>query len=414
MQRLHLVGFTSELDGLIFSANTGARSGGYVVALDDELLNVIRGVLARRDGPRVAPLAPSPQARGEQGRSAPRGSGASALAPREIQARLRAGRSIEEVALEAGVDDEWIRRFASPVFAEQAHVVSRAVRVVFDGDGVGPSAEPLLGSVAANLAAQGLVLTPDELASGWSAFQMRDAAWVVQFRTLGAAKELVARWGFDVRSGTLLALNRAAAELGWLDGARSGRSAFAAVTEDLPLAGAAPDDGDPPGRSGGHGATTAPPPPAAASPRRRRPAPAGTAASPPETSPPETSPPDTSPASPRPSQTASVTHPSPAAAGDAGATSGPARPAPRRSPGGRRASPGARPVGGDSPRRHGAAVGEGQTPLPLVDTIVAAPGAGAALGPADPGPASPDAGGDVVSAASTAARATRRRVAPGA
>jgi len=406
VQRLHLVGFTSELDGLIFSANTGARSGGYVVALDDELLNVIRGVLARRDGPRVAPLAPSPQPRGEQGRSAPRGSGASALAPREIQARLRAGRSIEEVALEAGVDDEWIRRFASPVFAEQAHVVSRAVRVVFDGDGVGPSAEPLLGSVAANLAAQGMVLTSDELASGWSAFQMRDAAWVVQFRTLGAAKELVARWGFDVRSGTLLALNRPAAELGWLDGTRSGRSAFAAVTEDAPPAGAAPNDGDPPGRSGGRGETTSPPASAAASPRRRRPAPAGTAASPPETSPAETSPP--------PSPPAPVTRPSPAAAGDAGATSGPARPAPRRSPGGRRASPGGRPAGGDSPRRHGAVVGEGQTPLPLVDTIVAAPGAGAALSPADPGPASPDVGGDAVSAASTAARATRRRVAPGA
>ncbi len=381
MQRLHLVGFTSELDGLIFSANTGARSGGYVVALDDELLNVIRGVLARRDGPRVAPLAPSPQPRGEHGRSTPRGSGASALAPREIQARLRAGRSIEEVALEAGVDDEWIRRFASPVFAEQAHVVSRAVRVVFDGDGVGPSAEPLLGSVAANLAALGLVLTPDELASGWSAFQMRDAAWVVQFRTLGAAKELVARWGFDVRSGTLLALNRPAAELGWLDGTRSGRSAFAAVTEDVPLAGAAPEDGDPPGRRGGRAAATAPPAPPAASPRRRRPAPAAMPASPPDTSQAETS---------------------------------QARPAPRRSPGGRRASPGGRAVGGDSPRRHGAAVGEGQTPLPLVDSIVAAPGSGAALTAADPGPASPDAGGEVVSAAATAARATRRRVAPGA
>ena len=82
-----------------------------MVALDAELLNVIRDVLARRDGQRAAP-APAPVAsRSTALRTgefpARPGRERSGLAPREIQARLRAGRSIGEVALEAGVDDEW-------------------------------------------------------------------------------------------------------------------------------------------------------------------------------------------------------------------------------------------------------------------------------------------------------------------
>jgi hypothetical protein len=206
-----------------------------VVALDAELLNVIRDVLARRDGQRAAPAPAPPAARF----TAPRGGEfparpgreGSGLAPREIQARLRAGRSIGEVALEAGVDDEWIRRFAPPVFAEQTHVVSRALTVTVQAEDMGPSREALFESVATNLLARGVVLTADELEEGWSAFQMRESAWVVQFRTPVGTKELLARWGFDVRANTLVALNRAAAELGWVgaDGAR--RSAFAAVDD---------------------------------------------------------------------------------------------------------------------------------------------------------------------------------------
>jgi hypothetical protein len=205
------VGFTSELDGLIFSAKSGARSGGYVVALDGELLDAIREVLERRDRPRApaTPAAPAPFASSR----APQGS---ALAPREIQARLRAGRRIEDVALEAGVDDDWVRRFATPVFAERAHVAARAQAAVLDVDGLGLSTESLGGSVAANLAERGEALTPDELNGGWDAYQLRETAWVVEFRPPLHTREQAARWGFDVRTGRLSALNPRANELGWV------------------------------------------------------------------------------------------------------------------------------------------------------------------------------------------------------
>lgn len=209
MQRLHLVGFTSELDGLIFSAKTGARSGGYVVALDGELLDAIREVLERRDrsSSHPAPAASFAPARPAQG---------SALAPREIQARLRAGRRIEDVAMEAGVDDDWVRRFAAPVLAERAHVAARAHAAVLDVEGRGGSSESLGRSVATNLAAEGAVLTPDELDGGWDAYQLRETQWVVEFRAPLRTRDQAARWGFDVRTGRLTALNERATELGWV------------------------------------------------------------------------------------------------------------------------------------------------------------------------------------------------------
>lgn len=217
MRRLHLVGFTSELDGLILSAKDGARSGGYVVALDSELLDAIREVLERRDRSRspaaAAPLGP------------PRSPQGSSLSPREIQARLRAGRRIEDVAMEAGVDDEWVRRFATPVLAERAHVAARAQAAVLEVEGRGLSTESLGGSVAANLADLGEPLTPGELSEGWDAYQLRETSWVVEFRAPLRTREQAARWGFDTRTARLTVLNPAAAELGWVGA--GGRDAVA-------------------------------------------------------------------------------------------------------------------------------------------------------------------------------------------
>jgi hypothetical protein len=236
VQRLHLVGFTSELDGLIFSAATGGRPGGFVVEVDAELLDAIREVLLRREArtgasrPPAALLPPTAAARP-----------ASALTPKDIQARLRAGRSIAEVAFEGGVGEDWVRRLAPPVFAEQAHVVRRALATpAVAGDGRPPPVT-LGEAVAANLAARGLVLTDDELTAGWSAFQVRASSWVVEYREPGDGAD-PARWAFDVRQGTLDPLDAAATALGRA-GERPSRR-HAATTRSTaaaePRAGAAP------------------------------------------------------------------------------------------------------------------------------------------------------------------------------
>jgi hypothetical protein len=257
VQRLHLVGFTSELDGLIFSAKDGARSGGYVVALDSELLDTIRDVLERRGRHRAPHAAPA--------FSPLRPTEGSALSPREIQARLRAGRRIDEVAMEAGVDDEWVRRFAVPVFAERAHVAGRAQAAVLELDGLGPSSESLGRAVAANLADRGQALTPGELADGWDAYQVRETAWMVEFHPPLHPPDDAARWGFDTRTARLTAMNGAASDLGWLGADGRGTGAAGPREEPAPAAGS-------------NGATrpapspTAPPP----APAAERPRPAAT------------------------------------------------------------------------------------------------------------------------------------------
>src|SRR6476661_2884155 len=52
----------------------------------------------------------------------------SALRPRDIQARIRAGESPEEVAAAAQTDVNGIMAFAGPVLAERAHVALTAQR----------------------------------------------------------------------------------------------------------------------------------------------------------------------------------------------------------------------------------------------------------------------------------------------
>lgn len=51
----------------------------------------------------------------------------SALSPREIQARIRSGASVEDVAAEAGVSVDQVEPFAVPVLAELDHVVEVAM-----------------------------------------------------------------------------------------------------------------------------------------------------------------------------------------------------------------------------------------------------------------------------------------------
>jgi hypothetical protein len=49
VQKLHLVGFTTDQTGLILSARRGARSGGYTLALDDALAQAVEELRGRRE-----------------------------------------------------------------------------------------------------------------------------------------------------------------------------------------------------------------------------------------------------------------------------------------------------------------------------------------------------------------------------
>ena len=218
MKKLHLTGFTPGNDGLVLSPRKGAKSGGFVVSLDDTLVAAIELARRRRDGEELGggagaevadtavPLAPL----------RPR----SSLSPREIQARLRAGSTISEVASQAGVDDEWVARFADPILAEQAQVVESAQRLTFAKARRGPSIERLAPSVQWNLSDRGVRFSDDVFADCWSAYNLHGARWAVRFVYTSRKRRQVAEWEVDLRERSLTARNRLAADLGHVEAGR--------------------------------------------------------------------------------------------------------------------------------------------------------------------------------------------------
>ncbi|PLS76369.1 MAG: hypothetical protein CYG61_02240, partial [Actinobacteria bacterium] len=231
MQQLHLVGLTTDHTGLILSARRGARTGKYTVTADDKLLAALREAQRLRDGGDEAadegagaghdaeasstpavPLPPPPPAKA-----------VSSLSPREIQARLRAGGTVSEIAAAAGVDEAWILRFADPIRAEQARVVERAQALTFNKPRLGLSAEPLETSVLLNLAERGVRLPADVFANAWTAFNLHGTKWVVSFSYTSRRRRQSAQWEVDLRSGELTARNRLASDLAYLEPGRRRR-----------------------------------------------------------------------------------------------------------------------------------------------------------------------------------------------
>ena len=210
MRQLHFVGFTSDNDGLIVAERRGSKTGSFVIRLDDGLLEQIDQVRLEIEAQNAPPPPPRPaRPRVESG-----------LSPREMQTRLRGGRTVSQVAAEAGVDIEWVERFAAPILAEQSLAVSRALEMVVRTQRRGNSDRGLSASVLRNLADRGIRLAEDEFESAWSAFQLADNEWVIRFRYRSRGREQQAEWLLDAAAGTLSPHNRLGTEMGYVDPGR--------------------------------------------------------------------------------------------------------------------------------------------------------------------------------------------------
>jgi hypothetical protein len=205
MQKLHPVGFTDELDGLILSPRKGAKTGRFVVPLDGKLLKMLADADRGRD--RAAKDA-------AQGGAPRLVLPDSSLTPREMQDRIRTGWTVQEVADEAGVDHDWVRRFASPVLAEVGQVIDRARQATFDKPRVGVSSLPLGAAVRRNVLERGVRILDEELDESWSAHQLADDEWVVRFVYTSRGRVQEAEWLFDIGSEELVSNNRLASQLG--------------------------------------------------------------------------------------------------------------------------------------------------------------------------------------------------------
>ena len=134
----------------------------------------------------------------------------SVLRPKEIQAKIRAGASVEQVASAAGVGIERVQRFANPVLLERsraAELATAAHPVLADG----PSVLTLLETVTSALVARGL--DPD--ATGWDAWRNEDGRWTVQMGWKAGMSDNVAHFRFTpgAHGGTVTAFDDTASEL---------------------------------------------------------------------------------------------------------------------------------------------------------------------------------------------------------
>ncbi len=132
----------------------------------------------------------------------------SQLRPREIQSKIRAGATVEQVASLAGTTASRVERFAYPVLLERASVAEKAKRArpAIDGITAGIS---VADTVAATLAARG-----HDGDMKWDAFK-DDEGWVLTLTWSAGRSENRAQWLFHPGpdGGTLSARDEAAAEI---------------------------------------------------------------------------------------------------------------------------------------------------------------------------------------------------------
>lgn len=114
------------------------------------------------------------------------------LRPRDIQARIRAGASAEEVAQLAGIPVERVRRFEGPVLAERAFMAERARKtpVRRPGENSGP---PLGEAVQERLLLRGA----DRDTVIWDSWRRDDGTWEVLLVYRVAGEVHSASWSYD-------------------------------------------------------------------------------------------------------------------------------------------------------------------------------------------------------------------------
>jgi Protein of unknown function (DUF3071) len=190
MRELKVVGLDVDGKQIICEADNSGEK--FVLRPDDRLRAAMRGDKAASNQTQNDAEVPS------------------VLRPKEIQARIRAGASIEQVAASAGVGVERVERFAHPVLLERARAAELATAahpVLPDG----PSVLTLLETVSAALIARGL--DPDAI--NWDAWRNEDGRWTVQLAWQAGRSDNLAHFRFTpgAHGGTVTAFDDVACEL---------------------------------------------------------------------------------------------------------------------------------------------------------------------------------------------------------
>ncbi|CAM5392184.1 hypothetical protein SALBM135S_08083 [Streptomyces alboniger] len=169
MPELRVVAVSNDGTRLVLKA---ADSTEYTLPIDERLRAAVRG-----DRPRLGQIEIEVE---------------SHLRPRDIQARIRAGASAEEVAQLAGIPVDRVRRFEGPVLAERAFMAERARKtpVRRPGENTGPQ---LGEAVQERLLLRGA----DKETVQWDSWRRDDGTWEVLLVYRVATEPHSASWTYD-------------------------------------------------------------------------------------------------------------------------------------------------------------------------------------------------------------------------
>ncbi|ROS30872.1 septation protein SepH [Cellulomonas sp. PhB150] len=175
MEELELVGLHEDGEHLVLARPDGGR---FRVRIDETLRAAVR-----RDRPQLEQL---------------RAEGAGNLSPREIQSRIRAGATTQEVAEQSGLTVEHVRRYEGPVLAEREYIAEQARGTRIGRD----SGAPTLGDLVTDrLAVRGV----DVGSLAWDAARGASGPWVVLARFTVGDVDHEARWTFDTSARSVTA-----------------------------------------------------------------------------------------------------------------------------------------------------------------------------------------------------------------
>ncbi|MBC9713266.1 DUF3071 domain-containing protein [Streptomyces sp. TRM66268-LWL] len=169
MPELRVVAVSNDGTRLVLKA---ADSTEYTLPIDERLRAAVRG-----DRPRLGQIEIEVE---------------SHLRPRDIQARIRAGATAEEVAQLAGIPVDRVRRFEGPVLAERAFMAERARKTPVRRPG--ENAGPQLGeAVQERLLLRGA----DKETVQWDSWRRDDGTWEVLLVYGVAGEPHSASWTYD-------------------------------------------------------------------------------------------------------------------------------------------------------------------------------------------------------------------------
>ncbi|KQU39638.1 MULTISPECIES: septation protein SepH [unclassified Rhodococcus (in: high G+C Gram-positive bacteria)] len=210
MREIHVIGLASDGKHIVCADSSGEK---FRLPADEKLRAAARGDAARLGQIEIEMD--------------------SLMRPREIQARIRSGASIEQVAKESGMPASKVERYAHPVLLER----SRAAELAQLGHPLradGPAVLTLVEIVGLAFRGRGHSMDQAE----WDAWRDEDNHWIAQLTWPAGRTTNTAHWRFqpDAHGGSVTPLDDAASELIDPDFGRQlrGLAPVVAAEEDSP------------------------------------------------------------------------------------------------------------------------------------------------------------------------------------